>query len=101
MDLLDRAEDHRRGVLDRPAHQVPRAVAVVYLGEPLLDRHEFAVRAGGHVAVGQHAGQRIRRGLELVAQDVGESAFSGFDDGAGVVRDQRHTMASACSASRR
>ena len=35
MDLLDRAEDHRRGALDGPAHQVPWAVAVMYLGEPL------------------------------------------------------------------
>ena len=65
MDLLDRAEDHRRGALDRPAHQVPWAVAVLYLGEPLLDRHGLAVRAGGHVAVGQHAGKRVRRRLEL------------------------------------
>ena len=88
MDLLDRAEDHRRGALDRPAHQVPWAVAVLDLGEPLLDRHEFAVRAGGHVAAGQHAGQRVRRRLELQAQDVGKSAFAGFDDGAGVMGDQ-------------
>ena len=56
MDLLDCAEDHRRGALDGPAHQVPRAVAVLYLGEPLLDRHGLAVRAGGHVAARQHAG---------------------------------------------
>ena len=88
LDLLDRAEDHRRGALDRPAHQVPGAVAVVYLGEPLFDRHEFAVRAGGHVAAGQHAGQCVRRRLELAAQDVGKSAFAGFDDGAGVMGDQ-------------
>ena len=27
----------------------------MYLGEPLFDRHELAVRAGGHVAVGQRA----------------------------------------------
>ena len=88
MDLLDGAEDHRRGALDRPAHQVPWAVAVMYLGEPLLDRHELAVRAGGHVTEGQHAGKRVRRWLELAAQEVGESAFAGFDDGAGVVGDQ-------------
>jgi hypothetical protein len=37
IDLLDGAEDHRRGALDEPARQVPRAVAVMYLGEPLLD----------------------------------------------------------------
>ena len=30
----------------------------------------------------------MRRGLELQAQDVGESAFAGFDDGAGVMGDQ-------------
>ena len=60
----------------------------MYLGEPPVDRHGLAVRAGGHVAAGQHAGQRVRRRLELEAQDVGESAFAGFDDGAGVMGDQ-------------
>jgi len=30
MDLLDCAEDHRRGALDGPAHEVPWAVAVMY-----------------------------------------------------------------------
>ena len=88
MDLLDRAEDHRRGALDRPAHQVPWAVAVLYFCEPLFDRHEFAVRAGGHVTASQNAGQRVWRGIELQAQDVGKSAFAGFDDGAGVMGDQ-------------
>ena len=58
------------------------------LGESLFGRHELAVRAGGHAAVGQHAGKRVRRGLELQGQDIGESAFAGFDDGAGVVGDQ-------------
>ena len=88
LDLLDRAEDHRRGALDGPAHQVPGAVAVTYLGKPLLVPHGLAVRAGGHVAASKHAGERVRRGIELVAQDAGESAFAGFDDGAGVVGDQ-------------
>ena len=88
MDLLDGAEDHRRGALDGPAHQVPGAVAVMYLGEPLFDRHELAVRAGGHVAVGQRIGKLLRRRLKLQAQDVSKSAFAGFDDGAGVVGDQ-------------
>jgi hypothetical protein len=60
----------------------------VYLGESPLDRHRLAVRAGGHVAVGQRAGKRVRRRLELVAQDVGEPAFFGFSDGAGVMGDQ-------------
>ena len=46
------------------------------------------IRAGGHVAEGQYAGKRVGRGLELEAQDVGEAAFPGFDDGARVVRDQ-------------
>jgi hypothetical protein len=32
-NLLNCAEDHRRGALDRPAHEVPGAVAVLYLGE--------------------------------------------------------------------
>ena len=60
----------------------------MYLGEPLFDRHGLAVRAGGHVAAGQHAGKLLRRRLELQAQDIGESAFAGFDDGAGVMGDQ-------------
>jgi hypothetical protein len=41
MDLLDRAKGHRRGALDRPAHQVSWAVAVLYLGEPLFDRRDL------------------------------------------------------------
>jgi hypothetical protein len=73
--------------IDRLA-RCPGPVAVLYLGEPLFDRHEVAVEAGGHVAAGQHAGQRVRRRLDLAAQDVGESAFVGFDDGAGVTGDQ-------------
>ena len=60
----------------------------MYLGEPLFDRHELAVWAGGHVDAGQHTGKRVRRRLELSVQDVGESAFVGFDDGAGVMGDQ-------------
>jgi hypothetical protein len=88
LDLLDGAEDHRRGALDGLADQVPVAVAAMDLGESPFDRHELAVRAGGHVAVGQHAGKRLRRWLELQAQDVGESPFAGLDDGAGVVGDQ-------------
>ena len=88
MDLLDCAEDHRRGALYGPAHQVSGAVAAMNLGEPLLDGHEFAIRAGGHVAASEDAGQYVRCSVELGAQDVGESAFAGFDDGAGVVGDQ-------------
>jgi hypothetical protein len=88
MDLLDCAEVRRRGALDGPAHQVRRTVAVVYLGKPLLDRHGLAVRAGGHVAARQHAGQDVRCRVELRTQDIGESAFASFDDGAGVVGDQ-------------
>ena len=88
MDLLDGAEDHRRGALDGPAHQVPWPVAVMYLDEPLFGPDGLAVRAGGHVAVRQHAGQYVRCRVELGAQDVGESAFVGFDDGAGMVGDQ-------------
>ena len=72
IDLLDGTEDHRRGVLDRPAHQVPWAVAAMYFGEPLVDRHELAVWVCGHVTEGQHAGQLVRRWLELAAQEVGE-----------------------------
>ena len=98
MDLLNCAEDHRRGALDGPAHQVPWAVAVMYLGEPPCDRRGLAVRAGGHVAARQNAGQRVRCRIELGAQDVGESAFAGFDDGAGVIGDQpaQHDIGVLC-----
>jgi hypothetical protein len=58
------------------------------LRESPFDRNEFAVRAGGHVAASQHAGEHVRRRLELQAQDAGESAFAGFDDGIGVMADQ-------------
>ena len=88
MDLLDRFEDHRRGTLDGPAYQMARAVAVMDLGEPLLGWHRLAVRAGGHVAARQHAGQHVRCRVELGAQEIRESAFAGFDDGAGVMGDQ-------------
>jgi hypothetical protein len=88
MDLLDGAEDHRRGAMDGPAHQVPGAVTVVYLGEPPFDAYGLAVRAGGHVTARQHAGPYVRCRVELGTQDVGESAFASFDDGAGVVGDQ-------------
>ena len=63
--MLDCAEDHRRSALNRPAHQMPGAVAMMYLGESLFGRDEFAVRAGGHVAVGQSAGKHLWCGLEL------------------------------------
>src|ERR1039457_1035454 len=65
-----------------------RAIALLDLGQPPFGRDELAVGAGGYVAVGQHAGQLLWRGLELQVQDAGESAFFGFDDGAGVVGDQ-------------
>jgi hypothetical protein len=60
----------------------------MYLGEPPFDRHGLAVRAGGHVAASQHAGKYVRCRVELGTQDIGESAFAGFVDGAGVVCDQ-------------
>jgi hypothetical protein len=55
---------------------------------PPVDRNEFAIRAGCHVAVGQHGGKDVRGRLELQAQNAGKSAFAGFDDGAGVMGDQ-------------
>jgi hypothetical protein len=88
VDLPDGAQDHRSGALDRPAHQVPWIIAVMYLRKPPFGRHELAVRAGGHVALGQRAGKGIRCRLELGTQDVGKPAFFGFDDGAGVMGDQ-------------
>ena len=67
---------------------MPWTVAIMYLGEPPVDRHGLAIRAGGHVTASQNAGQDIRCRLELGAEDVGESAFAGFDDGTGVMGDQ-------------
>jgi len=101
MDLLDRAGDHRRGALDGPAHQVPWAVAVMDLGEPPLDRHGRAVRAGGHVAARQHAGQDVRAGSN---SELRTSA--GPRSPASMMAQEwwatsRHSMASACWASRR
>ena len=87
-DLLDGAEDHRRGALDGPADQVPGAVPVMDLLQAPVHGHRLAVRAGGHIAEGQRAGKGIWRGFELAAQDAGEPAFAGFDEGAGVVGDQ-------------
>ena len=60
----------------------------MYLGKPPFGRHGLTVRAGAHVAASQHAGQYVRCRVELGTQDIGESAFVGFDDGAGMVGDQ-------------
>jgi len=60
----------------------------MYLRKPPFGRYGSAVRAGGHVTVGQHAGKGIWCRLELGTQDVGKPAFVGFDDGAGVMGDQ-------------
>jgi len=48
----------------------------------------LAVGAGGHVAESQRIGQVLRGPGELAGQEVGQAAFFGFDDGAGVVGDQ-------------
>src|ERR1039458_8355813 len=48
----------------------------------------LAVGAGGHVAEGERVGQ-VPRGLgELAGHGAGQAAFLGFEDGAGVMRDQ-------------
>ena len=72
---------------DSAADRIVCAVAGPDFSQALLNGYVLAVWARDHVAVGQHAGKRVWRGLELPAQDVGESAFFGFDDGAGVVGD--------------
>jgi hypothetical protein len=64
------------------------AVAVTDLGESPIDRDELAVRGSCHVAEGQRAGKHVRYKLELEAQNVGKSAFIGFDDGVGVVGNE-------------
>jgi hypothetical protein len=45
-------------------------------------------RSRGHVAIDQRVGEVVWCGLELAAQLPGETAFSCFDDGAGMVGDQ-------------
>ena len=45
------------------------AVAVVDLGQAVVDVDVPAVRAGGHVAEGQRVGQRLRRQGELAGED--------------------------------
>jgi hypothetical protein len=66
------------------------------LGELPFGRYEFAVWAGGHVTAGQHAGKDVRRGSELEAQDVGKSAFFGFDDGVGAPAKSRTNSLWTC-----
>jgi hypothetical protein len=102
LDLLDRFEDHRRRTLDRPAHQMPKTVAFMYLGKPLFDWHEFAVRAlvvmSQHVstldsAYGAGSNSRLRTSASprspasMMAQEWRATS--------------RHSMASACCVSRR
>jgi hypothetical protein len=88
VDLADGFQDERGGAADGPANQVARAVAVVDLGQAVMHLDVVAVGAGGHVAEGQRVGQRPGRRGELAGQDVGQAAFFGLDDGAGMVRDQ-------------
>ena len=101
MDLLDGAEDHRRGAPHGPAHQVPWAVAVTYLDKPLLD------------------GTGSPSGLVVMSQQVRtlDSASGAGSDSelrmpasprspASMMAQEwwaisRHSMASACWASRR
>jgi hypothetical protein len=69
VNLVDCAEDHRFGALDRPAHRVPGAVAAMYLGEPSVGLYELAVQAGvmpqlvstleGHTAQARTPGLRL------------------------------------------
>ena len=65
-----------------------RAIAVVDFGQAVVYLDVLAVRAGGHVTEDQCVGQWPQRRGELAGQDVGQAAFFGLDDGAGVVCDQ-------------
>lgn len=42
LNLLDCAEDYRRGMPDRPPDQVPGAVPVMYLSQSPFDCYELA-----------------------------------------------------------
>jgi hypothetical protein len=85
VNLLDGAEDHRRGTLDGPAHQMPRTVAVMDLRESRFDRHQLLVDAGSTSRVMTSASPRSL--ASMMAQEWRAAS--------------RHSKASACCASRR
>ena len=99
MDLLNCAEDHRRGALDGPAHQVHRAVAAMYLGELPCDRRGLAVRAGGHVTqvrtLASACGAGSNSELRTSASPRSPASMMAQEWCA----TSRHSMASACCAS--
>jgi hypothetical protein len=65
-----------------------RPVAVEYFGQAPVNVRWLAVWGGGHVAEGERVGERLGRGFELAAEDVGEVSLLSLDDGAGVMGDQ-------------
>ena len=104
MDLLDCAEDHRRGVPDADLLTLDSLgrSAVMYLGEPPFGRHGLAIRAGGGVCRRtEHAGQDLRSRVKLGFLDIGESASPASMRAQGWWATSGHNMASACWASRR
>ena len=102
MDLLDGAEDHRRGALDGPAHQVPWAVAVMDLGEPPA-RPARARRPGWWSCHSRSARWKARtvqartRRRRTSARPRSSASMMAQEWWA----TSRHSMASACWVSRR
>src|SRR5271166_3579088 len=82
INLLDGAEDHRRGALDRPAHQVPWAVAVMSQQVKTL---ASTYGAGSNSELRTSASPRSS--ASMIAQEWCATS--------------RHSMSSACWASRR
>lgn len=88
LDAAHGVDEVGLGEVDEAGHQVSGAVAFADLGEPASDGDGFAVGCGGHVAVGQCVAECLVGGWELAGERIGEAAFSGFDDCAGVPGDE-------------
>jgi len=65
-----------------------RAVPRPYLRQTVVNGEWVAVRARGHVAVGERFGQAARWERELPEQDAAQTAFLCLDDSAGVMGDE-------------
>jgi len=62
---------------------MPGAVAVMYLGEPRVGRHELAVRAGCHVGAEAH---------KLLGQGDGEATAGGLSAAACALASRRRSV---------
>jgi hypothetical protein len=67
---------------------VTGTVSHSYLSQTVVDSKQAAIRAGGHIAIGECLGQRARGTGELPEQDTAQTALLCFGDRAGVMCDQ-------------